>query len=286
MKRLILSCAFLCAALVSFAGGRIVTEKVRSELLKAEKVYSVYLPEGYETSGKNYPVLYLLHGAWGSHRAWIEEGNVQWMADRLVREGFSSEMIIVMPDASGQRPDFAGKNMGYFNVPEWPYEDFFFQEFIPYLEKTYRIRADKEHRAIAGLSMGGGGAVAYAQRHPEMFGTVCSLSGLLGNFEGDDWMTVYPGMEDFARTTVAANPVDFLRNATPGQLDALRTIRWYADCGDDDSLYLGNVNFYLLMREKNIPLQFRMRDGGHTWKYWKSALPAVLQYVSIGFASL
>ena len=90
-------------------------------------------------------------------------------------------------------------------------------------------------------------------------------------------------LADFAESVRRMNAVDFVNNADPRQLEGLKSVRWYFDCGDDDYLYRGNLNLYMAMRVKNIPLQFRMRDGGHTWLYWQSALPSVLQFVSIGF---
>src|SRR5690606_41575532 len=95
---------------------------------------------------------------------WVQKGEVKQIADKAIAEGKSTAMIIVMPDAqTGQR--------GYFNSPDgsWNYEDFFFEEFIPHIEKTYRIRSDKRNRAVAGLSMGGGGAVIYALHRPDLF---------------------------------------------------------------------------------------------------------------------
>ena len=71
---------------------------------------------------------------------------------------------------------------------------------------------------------------------------------------------------------------------TDDQAAALRTVRWWVDCGDDDFLYEGNIRFYDQMKKHHIPLQFRMRDGGHTWRYWQTALPDVLTFISIGFA--
>lgn len=287
MRKAILLCGLLVMALMPAqaqnGGSRLIHEKMKSSVLGAEKNYTVYLPAGYDSSGKVYPVLYLLHGAWGDHTSWVREGNAGRIADQTIAAGFASEMIIVMPDASGIDPDHGGKHMGYFNMPGWAYEDFFFKEFIPYIEKAYRIRADKQHRAIAGLSMGGGGTTVYAQRHPDIFGSACSLSGLLSDFSGSQSM-MQSELTDFAESVRAADAVVFVKNATPQQIEQLKGVRWYFDCGDDDYLYEGNLNLYMTMRVKQIPLQFRMRDGGHTWEYWQSALPTVLQFISIGFA--
>ena len=119
---------------------------MKSEILKMERKYAIYLPPGYETSNRSYPVLYLLHGSGDDQTGWVQFGEVQFIADKTLLEGTATAMIVVMPDANtGQR--------GYFNnvKGDWRYEDFFFQEFMPFIEKTYRIRAEKRYRAISGL---------------------------------------------------------------------------------------------------------------------------------------
>ena len=109
-----------------------------SRILGGERRYAVYLPPDYESSQRSYPVLYLLHGAGDDQSGWVQFGEVLHIADTAIREGKATPMIIVMPDAnSGQR--------GYFNdvTGEWRYEDFFFEEFVPFEERTYRIRGEK-----------------------------------------------------------------------------------------------------------------------------------------------
>ncbi len=274
MKRIVLSLLVLATAAGLQAQSRVVEASMKSKLLGAEKPYLIYLPDGYDTSGKSYPVLYLLHGASDTHTAWRDKGVMQLIADEHTEAGMMLPMIIVMPDARGEGENNMGKNMGYFNQPGWPYEDFFFTEFIPYIEKTYRIIGDKRHRAVAGLSMGGGGSASYAQRHPDMFSSTCPLSGALGGMRRLDKPEL---MEQ-------TSPVRFVENATPEQVDAMKTVRWYVDCGDDDFLWMPNIEFFRLMKEKGIPLQYRMRNGGHNWEYWQTALPSVLSFISIGFA--
>ncbi len=146
-----------------------------SKILKSDRKFAIYLPPDYETSQRTYPVLYLLHGAGDDQTGWVQFGEVQHIADKAFSEGKATPMIIVMPDANtGQR--------GYANDPknEWRYEDFFFQELMPYVEKTYRIKSEKRFRAVAGLSMGGGGSFTYALHHPELFSSACPLSAATG----------------------------------------------------------------------------------------------------------
>lgn len=278
MKRLLISLLALTAALTAAAQSRIETFTLSSETLGAEKSCTVYLPDGYDQSQQNYPVLYLLHGASGCHTDWTKLGDMRRIADETIASGMARPMIVVMPDAAGEGPNHTGEHMGYFDVPGWNYEQFFFREFMPAVEKRYRIAADKAHRAISGLSMGGGGTAVYALRHPELFSSACPLSGLLDLFPG-------PRSYDsaFQRSVVENSPVALLRAMTDEQLGAVRSVRWWVDCGDDDFLWKCNVDFYTLMRERRIALQYRMRDGGHTWRYWQTALPDVLTFVSTGF---
>lgn len=257
----------------------IETGKLASKILGAEKEYAVYLPDGYEKGDREYPVLYLLHGASDNFRAWQQKGHVQSIADQQIRAGFSLPLIIVMPDARGVEPNNMGKNMGYFDQPDWAYEEHFFGEFVPHIEKAYRIKKEKGSRAVAGLSMGGGGTVVYAMRHPEMFSSACPMSGLVGAFgeRGDALGGLWRQAADNA-------PVEILENAPEERLREIASVRWYIDCGDDDFLLDGNIELFQNMRDKKIPVQFRVRDGGHTWDYWQESLRAILKFISIGFA--
>jgi enterochelin esterase-like enzyme len=171
--------AFFLLLLANFAfaqSGKVLdSESLPSKILGGNRKYAVYLPPDYETSKRSYPVLYLLHGAGDDQTGWVQFGEVLNITDKAIAEGTATPMIIVMPDAkTGQ--------MGYFNSikNDWRYEDFFFDEFIPYIEKTYRIKSEKRFRAVAGLSMGGGGSFMYALHRPEMFSSACPLSAYVG----------------------------------------------------------------------------------------------------------
>jgi enterochelin esterase-like enzyme len=252
-----------------------------SKILKSDRKFAVYLPAGYESSERSYPVLYLLHGAGDDQTGWVQFGEVLSIADKSVVDGKATPMIIVMPDAnSGRR--------GYFNdiKGDWNYEDFFFKELMPYVEKKYRIKQEKRSRAIAGLSMGGGGTFIYALHHPELFSSACPLSAAVGSFTLEDAKTnvrknnpqaTDQAIEQYFKTYSALPLLDTLTG------DQKKAIRWYIDCGDDDFLYEGNSLVHIAMRKKEIPHEFRTRDGGHTWTYWRAALPTVLEFVSDAF---
>ncbi len=252
-----------------------------STILKSERKFAVYLPPDYETSQRSYPVLYLLHGAGDDQTGWVQFGEVLQIADKTIKEGKATPMIIVMPDAkTGHR--------GYYNdiKGEWRYEDFFFEELVPYVEKTYRIKSEKRYRAIAGLSMGGGGTFMYALHHPEMFSSACPLSAYIGPLSIEQFKKSQINKNDSYPDSVIQNYYEYhnalslINNMTKKQIKA---VRWFIDCGDDDFLYEGNSLVHIAMRKKEIPHEFRVREGHHSWTYWRESLPVVLKFVSDAF---
>jgi enterochelin esterase-like enzyme len=255
---------------------------VPSKILKMDRKYAVYLPPDYETSQRSYPVLYLLHGSGDDQTGWVQFGEILTIADAAIKSGSATAMIIVMPDANtGTR--------GYVNdvKGEWRYEDFFFQEFMPFIEKEYRIKADKKFRAIAGLSMGGEGTFIYALHHPELFSAACPLSAATGPKSLDELKNyrLWQGVEGISDAEKEAyfkhySVLNMIENMPDDQKKA---VRWYIDCGDDDFLSEGNCLVHIAMRQKEIPHEFRVRDGAHNWTYWRASLPNVLEFVSMGF---
>lgn len=275
--------AFIIVINVSAQSGKVYDNlSMPSKILKGDRKFAIYLPPDYETSQRSYPVLYLLHGGGDDQTGWVQFGEVLHITDKAIQEGKSTPMIIVMPDANTGR-------RGYFNDPkgDWNYEDFFFNEFMPHVEKTYRIKAEKRYRAVAGLSMGGGGSFMYALHHPELFSSACPLSASTGPLtlkDAGEWLErrseqkyTDAEKEKYFKTYSALELVN-----TMG-VDQLKSVRWYIDCGDDDFLYEGNSLIHIALRKKEIPHEFRVRNGGHTWTYWRESLPVVLEFVSMAF---
>jgi enterochelin esterase-like enzyme len=275
--------ALLVSHAVSAQTGKVMDDlSMPSKILKGDRKYAIYLPPDYDVSRRSYPVLYLLHGSGDDQTGWVQFGEVLRIADNAIKDGTATPMIIVMPDANtGQR--------GYFNdvKGEWRYEDFFFQEFMPFVEKTYRIKGEKRYRAISGLSMGGGGSFVYALRHPELFSAACPLSASTGPLTLNDMRENlkrrnYPSLSD-------AEVESYFKKYSVLQLidqiadDHKKDVRWYIDCGDDDFLYEGNALAHIALRKKEIPHEYRIRDGAHNWTYWREALPVVLSFVSESF---
>ena len=176
MKRIVIIVfVFIFADLYATAqlppSGKVEFGMVPSKILSENRNFSIYLPQSYKVnSEKYYPVLYLLHGGGDTNIGWVRRGHLEEAANQIFNSGFAKEMIIVIPDAGTTF-------MNYFNSDGWRYEDFFFEEFIAFIESNYRVKSSKKYRAIGGLSMGGGGSIAYAQRHPEMFSSVYAMSG-------------------------------------------------------------------------------------------------------------
>jgi enterochelin esterase-like enzyme len=251
---------------------------MNSEILKTAKRYAIYLPPDYGTSKRSYSVLYLLHGGGGNQTVWIQNGDVQNTADKMINEGRILPLIIVMPDASSPV-------RGYTNDPrgDWLFEDFFIKEFIPFIEQTYRINSGKSNRFIAGLSGGAHGTFNFAFHHPEMFEAACPLSAATwpGRKELKEKLeTNYPGIteEQISEFVKKYDILEQINNYPETQKDA---IRWYISCGDDDLLaYEVNSEIHIAMTKKSIPHEYRIKDGEHKWEFWRSELPYVLEFCS------
>ena len=280
----LLVCVFIslfCTSAFAQSGKVFDNLSMTSEILKSERKYAIYLPPGYETSERSYPVLYLLHGAGDDQTGWIQFGEVLNITDKAIHAGEATPMIIVMPDANtGQR--------GYFNsiTGDFRYEDFFFEELMPHVEKTYRIKGEKRFRAVAGLSMGGGGSFMYALHHPELFSSAAPLSAYCGPLSLKDYQNHVERegikvSEDQVKTFFEQHSAVNLVQNNP--VEDIKSVRWFIDCGDDDFLYEGNSLVHIAMRKRDIPHEYRVRQGSHSWTYWRESLPVVLSFVSDAF---
>ena len=256
---------------------------MHSDILDMDRAYAVYLPPDYEQSQRSYPVLYLLHGMGDDQTGWVQFGEVLHIADKAIKDGIATPMIIVMPDANTGR-------VGYFNDPKnkWRYEDFFFDEFIPFIEDMYPIKGEKRYRAVAGLSMGGGGSFMYALHHTEMFSSACPLSAFIGPLSLEEAVGMFKRFGDDTDYSDSEIQTWYKKHSALElikDMDAkeVGSVRWFIDCGDDDFLYEGNSLAHIALRKKEIPHEFRIREGGHTWTYWRESLPVVLNFVSMAF---
>ncbi len=260
---------------------------MESKILGKKVRYTIYLPFDYETSSRFYPVVYLLHGYTDNDMAWIQFGEANITADEAIAKRDIPSMIIAMPDAG---PSWFINN--YNNTVR--YEDFFLQEFLPFIESHYRTRPEKRYRAVAGLSMGGFGSLVYAMRHPDMFAACAAMSAAVNTtdqivaIEDSAWksswpVTVYGPGSGQARLTehfLSYNPI---RMVETGDAEKIKSVRIYMDCGDDDYLTIGNAMLHVALTRKKIPHEYRVRDGTHTWSYWRSGLLDALKFVGNSF---
>ena len=249
--------------------------------------YTIYLPADYENSERTYPVVYLLHGYTDDNTGWLQFGEINRYADKAIAEGTIPPMIIVMPngDSSWYINSFDGKEK---------YEDFFVKEFIPSIEKTYRIKSEKRYRGISGLSMGGYGTLTYALKYPDLFAAAAPLSaGVFTDdemlkFEDKTWENVFGqlyghNLKGKDRLNKAWYDNSILKIAETKPAEDLKKVRLYIDCGDDDFLIKGNCMLHLALKEKEVPHEFRVRDGVHDWTYWRTGIVDALAFIGQSF---
>jgi len=260
---------------------------IRSKILGEAVNYSIYLPAGYDTDNRSYPVTYVLHGYTDDETAWVQFGEIDRLANHAIASGEIPPMILVMPDAkvTWYVNDAAGKKR---------YEDFFIQELIPHIDKNYRTRASKEFRGITGLSMGGYGSLIYTMKHPDLFAAAAPLSAAIyteekvASHDQERWEEIEAkmygkGLSGKARITdhwKANNPFYMLQQL---DVEKIKTVRFYFDCGDDDFLYEGNSKIHIAFRDLNIQHEFRVRDGEHNWEYWRTSIIPALKFIGESF---
>ena len=219
---------------------------------------TVYTPAGYETSGKRYPVFYLLHGMGGDENAWSELGRATQIIDNLIAQGKAEPMIVVMPNGNADLEAAPGESpLGFYppttQLPKTKDGSFetSFPEIVNFIDNTYRTIPDKQHRAIAGLSMGGFHSKNISRQNPDMFDYVGLFSAAINMREGVT-SPVYDNGEEKLRVQFERQPA----------------LYWIA-IGKDDFLYNDNVNYRHMLDEKGYPYKYRESDGGHIWKNWR-----------------
>ena len=293
MKRLRLSFLAVSFVLFSLTGfgqpvGKVIEQlTVKSAILNRPVKYTIYLPADYETSQRSYPVVYLLHGYTDDNTGWLQFGEINRYADKGIYEGVIPPMIIVMPnaDSSWYINSYDGKEK---------YEDFFIKEFMPAVEKAYRIKAEKRFRGIAGLSMGGYGTLNYSIKYPQLFAAAAPLSAAvfddnaLETMADDSYDRTFAqlfgrGLKGAARLNTSWYNNSILKMVDSRNADDLKKVRYWIDCGDDDFLTKGNSLLHIALVDKHIPHEFRVRDGAHTWTYWRTGIIDALQFIGQSF---
>lgn len=268
----------LLSPLISYAQKpSIETVRFRSKLIDKALPYNVILPPDYHQSrATRYPVLYLLHGVDGHYSDWVTRTNVADYAAQY-------RMIVVTPE---------GNNSWYTNsagITTDKYESYLLTELIPDVQGRYRTIESRYGRGIAGLSMGGYGAVKFALKSPGTFTFAGSMSGTLAvtNWSDDFLRKTSKSIQDStlgvfgptgSETRRTNDLFQIVQGLTPARVAALPY--FYVDCGTDDFSFADSNQFVALLREKKIPHEYRELPGNHNWEYWDQQVREVLKIAS------
>lgn len=231
--------------------------------------YRVIVPGEYDGNTRRYPVLYLLHGLNGGYGDWETRTDLTSYVEKY-------KFITVMPDVGDSwYVDSA-------TVPQNRYETFIIEDLIPEVERNWRVLRAPHRRAIAGLSMGGFGAIKFALRYPGMFAFAGSISGALDAPGG--LATVRP---DFAKNLADVfGPADSETRKMNDLYLLARGMRppsnlyLYIDCGNGDWALPSNREFVAILSERKIPYEYHEMPGIHSWEYWDRRLPELLEAVA------
>jgi putative tributyrin esterase len=252
------------------AKSRLQTRTLHSQALGRALKYRVWLPPGYFNATKRYPVLYLLHGWHGDETNWSTLTKLTKYADNL-------PVIIVMPD---------GQDSWYVDSAldeKAKFEAYLMQDLIQAIEQSWRTVQGREGRAIAGLSMGGYGAVKEALKHPEMFRVAASLSGAFNagspelERERED---LRPSLtKAFGPERSETRQLNDLY-ALAQKADAKAMPYLYIDCGNQDESFLEpNRKLAAILSQRKFLYEYHEFPGAHDWQYWDKRLPVVLSLV-------
>jgi enterochelin esterase family protein len=217
----------------------------------------VYTPPDYnQSSSRKYAVLYLLHGANGDENVWTRQGRANVILDNLLAAGKTKSFIVVMPFGYGESPmtrrpaSSNGGRSGLSRNTELFSRDLL-EDLIPYVEASFRVHTDKPHRALAGLSMGGGEALAIGLNHLDHFDYVAGFSAGINNL---DFNNVFADL-----------------TATPPVADKKLKLLWVG-CGREDSLFKANEKFDAFLTRYSVKHTFHVTGGAHTWMVWRHYL--------------
>ena len=230
-----------------------------SSSLGMDRRLTIYTPAGYETSGKRYPVFYLLHGMGGDENAWSELGRATQILDNLIAQGKAEPMILVMTNGNAALEAAPGESsLGWdaqpsFQLPKTMEGSFeaHFPEVVKFVEKHYRTKSGKKNRAIAGLSMGGFHSLHISKQYPDMFDYVGLFSAAI--MPGKNVQSpVYENLEGKLAVQFAKRPA----------------LYWIA-IGKTDFLYKANEEYRKLLDAKGYPYEYFENEDGHIWRNWR-----------------
>ena len=264
----------LVAALVAVPGfaSTVSTREFDSAALERKWSYIAYLPTGYDESDLRYHVLYLLHGNAQKAYDWVERGHIQQTADQLIAAGRIPPAIIVIPEAGTT----------WFVDRKEKMETAVVQDLLPEIQRRFRTIERRDGRLVAGLSMGGYGAMRFALKYPETFAAAALLSPAIYGPEP-------PATSSARRVGVFGSPGFDVRVWEslnyPALWDAYLAkgmpVPMYINSGDDDQFYIEKdaVDFYEMLRKNKRPAELRIVDGGHSWDVWSGTVGDALVFM-------
>ena len=291
MRRAALTALAVCAGLIGLAGPSLADSQIlrdqsaHSEALGGPLDYSLYLPPSYKGGELRFPTIYLLHGYGGGASDWLDAGGLAATADRLIAQGRIPETIVVMP---------ALGNNWYVDNPDpggVAAETALATDLREHIDQRYRTLPRRESRAIAGLSMGGYGAIRLALHRPDLYVAAASLSGaILTDLAPGEQVTglqlelfgpVFGKPFDPARFNAANVFAPLSRFDDPAEVPPI-----YLASGDDDyfGLHHGAMALFAAMEARGNRVELRITDGGHTWELWAKSLPDALIFLGAQLA--
>ncbi len=269
----------LLAPLVAFSQAKVDTISVYSPSMKKTLKAAITFPSSYSKGDQRLPVLYLLHGGSGAFNDWHQKVTEKGLVNKMAEE---YNLIIVTPGVGPASYYYDSPLMDSVN-----YETYITAELIPHIDKTYRTLAKKESRAISGLSMGGHGAIILSAKHPELFVTAGSMSGVM-NIDTRMWKVP----ADFRNTRLEGQKAmlgainydapTFNPYTAVGLVDKIKEnkLALIIDCGVDDFLIETNRQMHQLLVANGVAHEYIERPGAHTWQYWTEALPVHLFFMN------
>lgn len=240
--------------------GTVRTHAYTSKSLGTDRKVVVYTPPGYETSTDRFPVLYLLHGAGSTETSWTERGKAHVILDNLIADGKLKPLVVVMPFGYAfARAQGAGRGDAAENKQQRQgFQRDLIEDVIPMIDATFRVHGDRDHRAIAGLSLGGGQSLAIGLTHTNLFSRVAGFSSAMG--AGNNPET---GGVDFDQVLADSDNIN-------GQLKLL-----WVGCGTEDTLFESNLAFAAQLSRHKVEHILRVTGGGHTFAVWQRYLNEV-----------
>jgi S-formylglutathione hydrolase FrmB len=256
--RKFIALVLFCVCLYSRTNAATVDTALTHSAAMHKDIKAVIVKPADYTAGKRFPVIYLLHGFSGNYSDWIKK------APAIVELADTYQVIIVCPDGN-----FAG---WYFDSPmnsEWKYETYVAGELVNYIDKHYATLADKKHRAITGLSMGGHGALFLAFKHQDIFGAAGSMSGGVDIRQFPDRFGIEQVLGKYSE-----HPERWEQSSVVNMLYLLKpnSLAITFDCGYDDMMYASNQELHQNLLERKIPHDYTIRPGGHSWEYWGNSI--------------